>query len=167
VSPFSVLFSPNNGDNGAYWRADPSPPANPNNPPSPNASQCRGWVADPSVIPYITIGQPIGLNNGQINSCHKDIEDKFAACTPAICNGPASAQKDFCTVILPVIQCPNNINQQQPVTEFAALCITSVVSNPASQSHITGQLQCNVPAPGALGGGPQQGVYATIPVLVQ
>jgi hypothetical protein len=141
---------------------------NPNNPPNPNASQCKSWVADPSLIPYLDIGQQIGLNNDQINSCHKDIEDKFTACSAASCNGSeGQAKKDFCTVILPVIQCPNNINQQQPVTEFAALCITDVVSNPASKSHVTGELECNVPVPGALGGGPQQGVYATRPVLVK
>ena len=166
VSPYSVKFSPNGRDNGGYWNGDPAP-GNPS-PPHANASQCKDWVANQDHIPYINIGQEVGLNNGQINSCHKDIEDKYKDCSPASCNGSqGQAKKDLCTVILPVIQCPNNINQHEPVKEFAALCITSVVSNPASKSHITGELACNVPVPGSLGGGPQQGVYAAKPVLVQ
>lgn len=160
---YSVDFNPNNRDNGAYWNFDP---ATPTNPPNPTSSQCRDWVKNPEKIPYIALDQPIGLNNGSITSCLQDIERDYGKCTEAICNGPDGPEKERCTVIVPVVDCPNNINQQEPAKEFAAICVTGVKANPASGAYIKGKLKCNVPMPGG-GGGIPSGVNATRPVLVR
>ncbi|MGH7770703.1 MAG: pilus assembly protein TadG-related protein, partial [Candidatus Binatia bacterium] len=160
VPSLPAEFSPNNKDNAGWWnKADSG---------QPSASECKNMVKDPETIPYLNINDIIDLNNGEVTSCHKEIEDKFKNCTAASCSGAeGQAKKDFCTVILPIVDCQNSINTNEPVLGFAAMCITKVKSTPASQAVIEGTLNCNVQAQGAIGAGPQFGIYADRPVLVK
>jgi hypothetical protein len=166
ISGTDVDLNPNNLDNGAYWNFDPSIP-NATNQPTPTGQQCPAWVNDPSLIPYISVNQYIGLNNGQITSCMQQIEQRFAGCDASDCPADPTQQNPDCVVILPVIDCPSSINQDEPVKEFAALCITDVEATPASSAYIRGELTCNITAPGSIGGGGGTGIYAQKPVLVQ
>ena len=158
----SVDFSPSTTNNGAWWAFGTNL----------NASNCRGFVNNPDTIPFVQSQDSINLNNGQITSCMKAIEDRFKNpdslfCTPAICNGPDSPTKRACTVIIPIITCPGGpITGSLDVQGFAAMCITDVVSNPASDASINGNLICNVTADG-VPGAPFFGIYPDHAALVR
>jgi hypothetical protein len=158
VNYYYTEFSPNNSDNAGWW--------NKVGVGQPSASECKAYVNNPETIPFLKVGELIDLNNGEITACHKEIDDRFDRCNAASCVD-GHPDKDFCTVILPVVNCQNSINNNEPVQEFAAVCITNVKSTPASQAVIEGVLTCNVPVPDSIGGGPTQGVYAERPVLIQ
>jgi hypothetical protein len=166
ITGTDVDLNPNNQDNGAYWNFDASDP-NSTSQPTPTGTQCPDWVLNPDHIPYISIDQYIGLNNGQITNCMQEIRQRFNSCSPSDCPADPAQQNPACVVILPVIDCAGSIVQQEPVKEFAAMCITDVRATPASQAYIRGELTCDITAPGSIGGGGGIGIYAQRPVLVQ
>jgi Flp pilus assembly protein TadG len=153
----TIDFSPSTTNNGAWWAFGTNI----------NASNCRDFVNHPDTIPFVQRDDSINLNNGQITSCMKAVDDRFEACTPTICNGPDSPTKRACTVIIPIITCPGGpITGSLPVQGFAAMCITDVVSNPASNASIQGNLICNVTAE-AVPGAPFFGIYPDHAALVK
>ncbi len=154
-----IVFSPTGSNNGAYWSLG-----------STNASQCKGMVNGTIPIPPVSVGQIIDLNNGQITSCLKDIETKFNGCDAAKCAlAPTDPARLACTAILPIVGCSAGmpLSMNTPVLGFAALCVTNVVSTPASKAVIDGTLNCNVTVSALGGGGTPFGIYANKPVLVQ
>jgi hypothetical protein len=154
----TLTFNPNGTDTAGYWNY----PANDNM----NASTCKDYVENPSHIPNINVNDIIDTNNGVANSCLKDIDDKYASCTPAKCALAADhPDRKACTAVIPIIDCPNSINKDVPVKGFASLCITAVESQ-GKNKFIDANLSCFVTAPG-IGGGPFFGTYPEKPVLVQ
>ncbi len=157
-----VHFSPTGVNNGAWWNAAGAGSA--------NAAVCKAMVAGTTPVPQVGIGDPLDLNNGQITACLQDIKTKFNGCNAAKCALlPTDPARIACTAILPIVGCsagqPLNMNNT-PVLGFTAICVTNVVATPASSSTIDGTLNCNITAAG-IGGGPQFGIYATKPVLVE
>ena len=159
-----IQFSPTGVNNGAWWNL---PAAG-----STSASQCKGMVNGTIPVPPVTVGQDIDMNNGQVNSCLKDIEDKFMnppnSCNAAKCAlAPTDPQRIACTAILPIVACSAGqpINMTEPVLGFAAICINNVVSQ-GGNKLLGGNLNCNITLPGG-GGGVLFGIYATRPVLVE
>jgi hypothetical protein len=133
-----------------------------------SAKACKDHVDGSVPMPHVAIGDTINVQNGQDTSCMKKIEDRFASCTTAICNGPASTAKTNCTVVLPIVSACTPFNQTRVVNGFVALCVTRVQANPASSAAIEGVVGCGVQANSeGLGGGPFFGVYADHPVLVK
>lgn len=152
-------LTPNNVDNAGWWTPIGI---------SASAQECKSMVDNPDQIPRIELNEDINLNNGEITSCHKEIGKKYADCDEATCAlDPEDPARIACTAILPIVDCPDSINQQQPVQGFAAVCITDVISTPASNAVIEADLRCDVTAEGSIGGGPAFGVYANRPVLVK
>jgi Flp pilus assembly protein TadG len=153
----TIDFSPSTTNNGAWWAFGTNI----------NASNCRDFVNHPDTIPFVQRGDSINLNNGQITSCMNAVDDRFKDCTPTICSGPDSQQKRDCTVIIPIITCPGGpITGSLDVQGFAALCVTDVVSNPASDASIKGNLICNVTRD-AVPGAPFFGIYPDHAALVK
>jgi len=160
-------FSPTGVNNGAWW--------NKANAGQPSGAECKGMVAGTVPIPQIVVGDPLDLNNGSVNSCLQDIQDKFLKapnnCSAAKCALPPSdPQRLACTAILPIVACsagsPINMNAS-PVLGFVAICIDDTVSKGGSKL-LSGPLNCNVAAQGTIGGGQFSfGIYANKPVLVQ
>jgi hypothetical protein len=132
-----------------------------------SAKACKDHVDGSEPMPHVNIGESIELQNGQDTSCMKKIEDRFASCTTAICNGADSTAKQNCTVVLPIVPNCGPFNQSQNVSGFVALCVTRVQANPASSAAIEGVVSCTGQATGATGGGLFFGVYADHPVLVR
>ena len=155
----SAEFSPNKTDNAGWWNQFGAPA---------NASECKKMVQDSTRVPCLNIYDQINLNNGEITSCHTEVGTKFSGCTENICKYGTPEQIENCTAILPIVNCPSSINQQQPVLGFAAMCITNVVSTPADKATISGILNCNAKKEACTVGGPSFfGVYADRPVLVK
>jgi hypothetical protein len=157
----SAEFSPSNSDNAGWWNKPSVGPA--------NASDCKKMVNGTMPIPHINVGEPIDTNNGEITSCHKEVEDRFKNCTSATCAlAPDNAQRIACTAVLPIVNCSGGIGGDLIVLGFAAMCITGVNSTPASSAFINGTLNCNITAPGSIGGGNDFfGIHAERPVLIQ
>lgn len=128
-----------------------------------SASDCKKLVEDPSKFPLLHIDDPILRNNGQVTSCLNDIANTYASC-PSTCDYKNPPPE--CTALVPVFDCTANPNQSAPVVGFAKICITGVKAQ-GEPKYIKGPLICNVPIPGAIGGGPFFGVYASRPVLTK
>ncbi len=160
--PFNAIdFTPANSDNAGWWNLVGAG--------VPSASECKNMVDGKTPVPFLNLNDMIDLNNGNINSCQKAIEDKFMK-PPKSCSSDKCAlaatdpQRIACTVILPIVDCGKSTNTNQPVLGFAAMCITNVVAN----SAFNGTLNCNVKPPEPpLGGGDSFGIYAGRPVLVK
>jgi len=127
-----------------------------------DASDCRKLIQDPSKFPLLHIDDLILRNNGQVTSCLNDIANTYAGC-PSTCDPVGHPE---CTRLVPVFDCAANPNQSAPVVGFAKLCITEVKAQ-GTPKYIKGPLICNVPVPGAIGGGAFFGIYASRPVLVK
>jgi hypothetical protein len=125
-----------------------------------SAKVFKDMVNDPSLIPLVKTGEAIELNNGQVNSALKEIEEAF--------NDKKGTDGNWC-VILPVISCKDLENgnpvQQAKVVGFAQMCITKVDTkgNPKS---IQASLNCGVLVSGP-GSGTNFGANATVPILVK
>jgi hypothetical protein len=180
-----VSLTPNISDNAGWWTPEGI---------TANANDCRRLVNDSTLIETTSVDETINLNNGELTTCLKAVENRFAGtcfepATEVInpdgtstwirgtdgvrCPGTltydsstTAAQTEECTVTLPVVDCPNSINQQQPIIGYASVCIYYVQANPASVATVTGTVQCNVTVD-APGGGPTLGTYASRPVLVK
>jgi hypothetical protein len=149
-------FTPNGSDNAGYWNFEDSA----------NANDCKDMVEGTTAVPRVTVGQNIELNNGAVTSCHQEIFDRFKDCNETTCADPDSAAAKACTVILPVVDCPSSINQDEEVKGFVALCITKVDAS-GNPKTLDGRLTCGVEMDGSLGSGAYLGVYADKPVLVK
>jgi Flp pilus assembly protein TadG len=163
--PFNAIdFTPSKTDNAGWW--------NKVGVGQPSDSECKKMVNGTEPVPFLNLTDPIDLNNGQLTSCQKAIEDKFMAnneCSAEKCAlAPTDPQRLKCTVILPIVDCGASTTGNVPVLAFAAMCITNVVSTPASSAGISGTLNCNVKPPTPpLGGGDSFGIFAGRPVLVK
>jgi Flp pilus assembly protein TadG len=158
----NVQFSPSNSDNAGWWNEADGATA--------NASDCKKMVNGTMPVPYVNIGELVDTNNGEITSCHKEIEDKYAGCNGTQCGlAPDNPLRIACTAILPIVPCTGGaVGSDMPVLGFVAMCITGVNSNPASAAYINGTLNCNITAPESIGGGESFfGIYAARPVLVR
>ncbi len=159
---YTSSFTPDGTDNSGYWFGLGE---------STDSDVCKARVNGSQDVPYISVGDEIELKNGQDNNCHKAIENRFAGCDEAACNGGGAPNAngktvDDCTVFVPIIDCPQTINNQDTVAGFAAICIRDVNSK-GRDKYIEGQTRCGVTAPNSVGGGPIFGVYADRPVLVK
>jgi len=85
---------------------------------------------------------------------------------PDCCNQSSAGYDESCVVLLPVIECDDTINQQNNIDLFASLCITNVITKPATDAIIDSTLVCDVEAGNGVGGGLMFGTYAGLPVLV-
>lgn len=134
----STKFSPNDADSGAWWTPIDF---------SASSSDCDYFVNHPDEIPFLSLGEEVNLNNGEITSCHQEIRKRFQGCNSSVCAlDPEDPARKACTAIIPIVNCEGSINQQLPVEGFAAICVTKVQSVPASKAHIDGELKCDVTA---------------------
>lgn len=135
-----------------------------------NGSNCKD-VADgppyPSGLdPEVKVGETIDINNGQIDSCLKELEDYYTArgCTTTNkCGDPPDPQ---CTAVVPIIDACSG-GKTAKVTGFATICFTDFKSK-SSPKYVKGSLECNEYPSGTSGaGGVCLGSYTRNPILVR
>jgi hypothetical protein len=150
-------FYANGSDNAGYW----------NFMAEANAKDCKDMVEGKKPVPEISVGDMITLNNGEIASCHNALEVRFKGCDKDACDGKkGEGERKRCTAIVPVVDCPNSINQTEEVRGFVAVCFTNIGSK-GNPKPLDVQLDCNVQLEESWGAGPNFGVYADRPVLVK
>jgi Flp pilus assembly protein TadG len=89
-------------------------------------------------IPYLNVGDEISVNNGQ----ETPLLNLLQACLDAGLN----------TFVIPIIDCPANINQDIPVMGFATIVVTAVYAQ-GSPKYVELGAIFNASLPGPPGGG--------------
>jgi len=125
--------------------------------PNTNTNDCRTYVNNPSTIPSAGAGDTINVTNGQLDSCLKAIQTQF---------NQNRVNGKWC-VFIAVVHCGGgNFTGALPVTGFAQMCITQVVSD-GNAKYIRGFLNCDVGVNSGPSGGACFGLAATNPILIR
>jgi Flp pilus assembly protein TadG len=95
-----------------------------------SASVMKDMVLNPSLIPCVSNGDPIELNNGQMNSLLEKIKDAWNKNKKPVDldNNPYTPPVDAWPVLVPVVSINGNPNQSAPIMDFRWIAITNVVS---------------------------------------
>ncbi len=144
--PFEIQFYPNPGD--GCWHV-----FKPGDFDGQGSSLIRDLINGTEAAPKLKVGDMIKVKNGQDNAAAKALQDKLAA------NGGTL------DVMAPVIPTGQHTGEAE-VLGFAALHLTEVKTE-GNPKYIRGVTLDNYVAPGASLGGPNYGLYAGSPKMVQ
>ena len=122
-----------------------------------DANRCKNMTNGSLPMGPLCANEQIGLNNGEVNGCKHDMEDKceLLECSP---------EKPW-KVIVPIIGCIGQFVQDTPFYGFAMIGVTDMDTH-GSYKSITFKVICDETFPGVPGGTTECGAV-TGPILVK